>query len=373
MKKWMGRLTVKQWILTISGAASFLVFLILLGLSAFWEGKPYAQQMAKRWADGKGVAQVSVFLSQNAALDEDRIEAFGHNLDTALVEAAITNDSENENARLWISAYSAGGKITLSSAKGNVTADALGVGGDYFQFHPLDLIYGSYFSGTDLMQDHVIIDEDAAWQLFGSNDVVGQYVSIGGIPHIITGVVRRENDKMAQNAGVTETIVYVSYSTLQKYGTQQGINCFEILMPNPVKGYALNYVGENIGVEEGEREIIENTSRYGLVEKIKVLASFPTRSMNAKAIVYPFWENIARGYEDILALLLAFELLFLLYPVGLIVWLIVRLWKRRTWHFKDILNWMDNKREQFRAFCRKRKTEKKKEKKEKKKKGEETL
>lgn len=358
MKKWMSRLTGKQWGLLVSGVVSFLLFLILSGMSGYYAGKPYAQQLAQRWSGAKGVAQVSVFLSQNAALTEDRIEEFGHKLDTALVEAAITSESENASARLWISAYSAGGKITINGKNGSVTADALGVGGDYFQFHPVKLLYGSYFTGDDLMQDHIIIDEDAAWQLFGSNDVVGQYVTIGGIPHMITGVIQREDDKMAKDAGVTGTIVYVSYNTLEKYGMQQGINCFEILMPNPVKNYAFNYVSENIGIDENEREIIENTSRYGLLQKLKILGSFPTRSMNAKAIVYPFWENIARGYEDIIALLLFFEILFLLYPAVLLIWFIARLWKRRTWHMKDILNWLDDRREQFRAYRRRKKLKK---------------
>lgn len=49
-------------------------------------------------------------------------------------------------------------------------------------FHPLKLITGSYFSGNDLMQDYCIIDQDAAWQLFGSNDVVGMTVYIGNVP-----------------------------------------------------------------------------------------------------------------------------------------------------------------------------------------------
>lgn len=361
MKKWIGRLTGRQWKWVISGAVSFLLFLILFFTAGILEKKPYAQQLADRWADGKGVAQISVFLSTNAVITEERVVEFGHYLDNALIEAAITNESENPSARLWISAYSANGKITVSSNKGTITASALGVGGDFFQFHPLKLIYGSYFAGSDLVKDRIIIDEDAAWQLFGSNDVVGQYVNIGGVPHIISGVIRRESDKMARDAGLTETLVYVSYDTLQKYGTQSGINCFELLMPNPVKNYAYNYVSEQIGVDEGEREIIENTKRFDTLEKLKFLASFPTRSMNAKAIIYPFWENIARGYEDILTLLFVFEILFLLYPIVLLVVLIVRLWKKRTWHWKDIRNWLSDRQEQFRQFLKNRKARKEKE------------
>ena len=36
---------------------------------------------------------------------------------------------------------------------------------------------------------------------------------------------------------------------------------------------------------------------------LEVAASFGTRSMWQKAIYYPYWENIARGYEDILSIL----------------------------------------------------------------------
>lgn len=358
MKKWTNKLTKKQWAFLISGVVSFLVFLILTGTSSMLANRPYAQKMVRRWSDEKETAQISAFLSQNAALTVDNILEFEHNLDKALEEASITGDSERASARLWVDAYSASGRITLSSRNGSLEGDALGVGGDYFQFHPLKLLYGAYFSGEDLMQDHIIIDEDAAWKLFGSNDVVGQYVTVAGVPHMISGVVERENDSMARKAGVNSTIIYVSYDSLDKYGTHSGISCYEILMPNPVKKYAFNYVSEHLGVEESESKVIENSHRFGLAEKFRILGSFPTRSMNEKAIIYPFWENIARGYEDMVSLLLVFEILFLTYPVLLVVILLVRLWRRRTWHIKDIKNFLIDRKDRYRENRRKNKIKK---------------
>ena len=44
--------------------------------------------------------------------------------------------------------------MTLSNGKTNLTADAIGIGGDFFLFHPLTLLNGSYFSGNDLMKDY---------------------------------------------------------------------------------------------------------------------------------------------------------------------------------------------------------------------------
>ena len=174
--------------LGISGGISFLVFLILLFVTKHVTGTQYTQQMAERWSEQGNVAQVSCFFAANSDTTEDTILMFEHGIDSALTEASVVQESENPGARLWADAYSADGKITLTNGKSSVSADAIGIGGDFFLFHPLRLINGAYFSGNDLMQDYCVIDEDAAWQLFGSYDVAGMTVYISGIP---SGRVRR--------------------------------------------------------------------------------------------------------------------------------------------------------------------------------------
>ena len=107
-------------------------------------------------------------------------------------------------------------------------------------------------------------------------------------------------------------------------------------MPNPITGFAANYIREQLGADEKETEVVENTTRYSLVTRLKLLTQFGTRSMNGKAIIYPYWENIARGYEDILMVMTLFELLFLLYPVilGLVFFCIW--WRHKGWTGKDV-------------------------------------
>lgn len=331
MKKFLQRLSGKQLILLCTGILSCIVGLVINGVGGYMAGKLDAQNMAERWSDDGDVSQISCFFSREAGITENNLINFEHALDTALEEASIVNDSDNAGARLWADAYSASGRITLTSQRASVEVTAVGVGGDFFLFHPLKLLAGAYFSGSDLMQDHIVIDEDAAWQLFGSNDVDGQMITIGGVPHMIAGVIKREDGRMADAAGLSSSVAYVSYSTLEQYGIDYGLNTYELVMPNPVTGYAKNYVMENIGVTGNEVEIVENTTRYGLLARFKLLAQFPTRSMSSKAIIYPYWENIARGYEDILTLLLVLTMLFLLYPMVLLVILIVRAWKHKTW------------------------------------------
>lgn len=336
MKKWLRSLSGKQIKLGLSAGICAILFLILTGVIALLAGAQAEQRIARRWSSDGGTAQVSCFFSPNAGVTQDSIESFEHSLDNALKEASIEQESPNPGARLWADAYSADGTITLSTDKGSVQADALGIGGDFFLFHQLTLLSGSYFSGNDLMHDYVILDRETAWQLFGSTDVAGMLVTISGRPHMVIGVVERPSGKLYEAAGLDGPRVFVSYETLSAYGNSGGINHFEIVMPNPVKQYALNYVREQLGSQEREVEVLENSTRYGIGKRLRLLLDFGTRSMNGKAIIYPYWENVARGYEDILALLTLFQMVFAIYPSGvLLVWIVIR-WKNKTWTARTV-------------------------------------
>lgn len=336
MKKWLRSLSGKQIKLGLSAGICAILFLILTGVIALLAGAQAEQRIARRWSSEGGTAQVSCFFSPNAGVTQDSIESFEHSLDNALKEASIEQESPNPGARLWADAYSADGTITLSTDKGTVQADALGIGGDFFLFHQLRLLSGSYFSGNDLMHDYVILDREMAWQLFGSTDVAGMLVTISGRPHMVIGVVERPSGKLYEAAGLDGPRVFVSYETLSAYGNSGGINHFEIVMPNPVKQYALNYVREQLGSQEREVEVLENSTRYSIGKRLRLLLDFGTRSMNGKAIIYPYWENVARGYEDILALLTLFQMVFAIYPSGvLLVWIVIR-WKNKTWTARTV-------------------------------------
>lgn len=342
MKKRRKSFSVRQIVLAIACVVSLLIFGVLLLISNLLINRLETQQAAMRWSEQGDAAQISCFFSVNARVTKDTLEEFSHGVDSALEEASIVSTSENEGARLWTDAYSANGKITIKSNISSVTVDAVGIGGDFFLFHPVQLLSGSYFSGNDVMQDYCVLDELTAWKLFGSNDIAGQVVEINGVSHVVTGVVGHEEGKLHEAAGLDEALVYVSYDTLSKYGSNNGINHYEIVMPNPVSGYALNYVTEHIGISENDVDIVENSSRYSLLGRIKQIGEFSTRSMNGKAIIYPYWENVARAYEDILAILMLFMLLTVGFPVIIIVVTIILLWKRKTWTVKGVLlKWKD--------------------------------
>jgi hypothetical protein len=326
----------KRKILSITGAVSFVIFLIFMGIIASLISQDASQQMAVRWGDGKDVAQVSSFFAREAQVSQDTLENFRHSIDDALQANSIMGESDNPSARLWTDAYSAAGKLTVKSDRGSIDAEAIGIGGDFFQFHPEQLLYGAYFSGNDVLKDYCVLDEDGAWQLFGSSDVAGQMVTINGIPHVVTGVIRRPDGRLYQEAGLDTTIVYVSYETLHDLGTDYGINHYEIVMPNPVSSFAANYIRDNIGVPEDNMEVVENSTRYDLIKRLGLITKFGSRSMNGKGIIYPFWENVARGYEDITALLTFISLLFLGYSIVLAVIGVILGWKHKRWTLKSM-------------------------------------
>lgn len=339
IKEFLKSLSPKQIVFSLLFFLSLLLYLIL----TLWIGKKTGslidQQAAGRWDGEGGSAQVSCFLAEGVEMDEFKIRNFQQQLEQSLLEVSSElRENQEEQKRLFIDAYSSLGRITVVSEKGNLEANAVGVGGDFFLFHPLQLVSGSYFSGDDLMKDSVVLDEDAAWQLFGSSNIAGKSVMIGGIPHYISGVVKRQEDRFAQGAGLTETVVYLSNESLLAYGEGGGISVYEVTAPNPVKGFLANCVREKLGVEERDMVVVENSSRYRMEALIPVILSFGTRSMQNSAVKFPYWENIGRGWEDIAALTLVFRCLFLLIPAVIFVVFLVIKWRNRTFTFKDIKN-----------------------------------
>ncbi len=348
MIKIIKRPSGKQLVWTIIGAVCLLLAVTLSVFSAGIKDSQPSQQMAERWDSEGGAAQVSCFFSSDQSVTPDTIMAFEHTMENQLETASI--EAPSENARLWVDAYSAKGKLTLSTTHGSTEANAYGVGGDYFLFHPLGLEEGGmYFSGSDLMQDRVILDQNTAWQLFGSYDIAGQPITIGSGTNshtgIVAGVVESESGWMNERAGAQTGTVYVSYEVLDTFGSHNGINSYEVVMPNPVTGFAKNMVTENIGLEEDSIEVVENSSRYSFFSLLSVLGQFGTRSMNAKAIIYPYWENAARGWEDILSVILLLQLLLYLVPVVLVTVLCVKLWRRRRFHWSDVKDWLADRQE----------------------------
>ena len=320
----------KKWV--IWGLISVLC-LSFLGLLFLIEGvmqkKLYDQQMAERWSREGNAAQISAFYSKEEVEDATYFKGIQQSVDKALQQASIT--AENENARLWIDAISRSGKVTLRSERATVEINAMGVSGEFFQFHPQKILSGSLFHQDSMMQDGVVIDKETAWQLFGSSNVAGMQIMIGQVPHFVTGVIERPTGRLAKAAGLEKPICYLSLESMENYGMAIGGFTYEIVLPNPIKNFALSTMQTAVGVDNENVVLIENSSRFHVLPLLNVMKQFGIRSMSFREISYPYWENVARGYEDIFAVFLGMKLLFLIEIVAFLLAVVVTCWKRKTW------------------------------------------
>ena len=309
-------------------AAFVLCTMLLACIERGMIGGLSTQKLAKRWSKEAEFAQFACYFTEEAYFDVNQIFSIEHTLVTKMQEASI--ESENENGgRNWIDAYSTQGMLHISSNRADMTVRAFGVGGDFFQFHPLTLLDGNYFDASDENEDGVVIDEMVAWQLFGSNNVAGMEVEINGRIYPIRGVVRSDKGIYSEAVKEEDATIYVSYPILAGETGDLPVDCYEVLIANPVKGFGKDTLISALGMEEDNYELIECSARYDLAHRFDVIKNFGVRSMTTKNIVFPYWENRARGYEDISALFLVLEMICMIYPVGWLLKKFYGYWKRR--------------------------------------------
>jgi len=286
-----------------------------------------SQKAAKRWRGENALefTQLTCYLPVAEKIGLNEVYAFRESVDKKLHEAAL--DIGNDD-RLFLDAWSTSGKLDVSSDRGSGEASVIAVGGEFFSFHPIRLLSGSYISEKDLMQDRVLLDEELAWLLFGGTELEGLSLRVNGKPFMVAGVIEREDDfasELAYNSGMGLFMSYDAYSEL----LGGGIDCYEMVLPEPVKGFGEGVVRESF--KTGREEIVENSTRFGFGGLIDLIGSYGSRSMQTKGIIYPYWENAARCIEDWCALLMTLAMICAAIPaITALVWLIrlIRMGKR---------------------------------------------
>lgn len=285
---------------------------------------------AERWRGENELrfAQVACFLPEDEKKDIETVETFRRAVDQAMVDASLVEAQEAVRpgqtsveavqlaSKLYRDAYSGTGKVSVSNGAVNAAVKAIGVGGEFFLFHPLQLRSGSYLSENDLMQDRVILDEELAWRLFGSPDVAGLSVMIAGEPFYVAGVVHREDDFASRKAYTDGAGIFMSYTALHKL-TSCGIGCYEIVLPDPISGYGRGVVEKSFPIGGGD--IVEVSDRYSIGHLFSIVKDFGVRSMRTGDVIYPYWENAARLTEDYLALLAVLTVLFGAAPAVIVI------------------------------------------------------
>lgn len=296
-------------ILSINGLL-LILFCVMLLVWSWLSGLLLTQSAADRWRgeSEERFAQISYFLPSDGLTDISGVMSFASTVDQKMVDASL---EATENGELWTAAWSGSGTITVAGEKGSATTEALGVGGNYFLFHPFLLRSGSYIYEDDLMGDRVVLDVEMAWRLFGSDDVAGMQVTINGVPFYIAGVIERETDFASTETYSGEAGMFMSYETLRNL-TGALISTYEIVMPDSISGYAYGIVNDSFPAQGGI--IVENSNRYNLSNIWDLLRNFSQNTLRTSAVALPYWENAARIVESYTCVVLVVMIILLVFP-----------------------------------------------------------
>ncbi|MCL2517022.1 MAG: ABC transporter permease [Oscillospiraceae bacterium] len=305
-----------------------------------------SQKGAERWmtndVNSLRYAQISAYISSTAGYTENNLPQLRNDINMDLESASIK--SENENAKLWIDAYST--ESTINIDKIQTLINVTGVGGDFFYFHPLPLISGNYLPSDEILTDFVLLDEILAWQIFGGYDVAGMEIYIFEAPYTVAGVVTREYGELYSLAyGGESPRMYMSFYSLNKIQPGKNITCYEIIMPNPVSNFALDMIKKSMGaINKSSVTFIENSKRYKLLNLYKTIPELPNQSMRMNNVTYPYWENIAAVKTNICAIIVFFNTVFIVIGVLFSAVNIIIIVKKYDITFKHLKRIIDKRR-----------------------------
>ena len=108
------------------------------------------------------------------------------------------------------------------------------------------------------------------------------------------------------------------------------ITAYEIVMPDPVEGYASSTVKKAFGEESGVI-VVDNTNRYKIPSLWEDIRQFALLGMRTGAVRYPYWENVALGWETIFAALFLLECILIVLTILLLLWMLIHWYRNRSW------------------------------------------
>ncbi len=285
-----------------------------------------SQMAAERWRgqNNTDFLQYSVFFPADKRLEKMEIEEQREAIQRLLLETVMIDD---RNKRQWIDAYSSESKVMATSEHGSVSLQAFGIGGDYFFFHPLLLVDGVFIGDGDISKHRVVLDDTAAWGLFGSSNVMGMEVKINDQLFVVAGVVHNDSNVFTNRTKSDSGSIYLHYSIFNAL-CDVGINSYEVILPELVSGYSNSVLARVFSPESGE--IVQNSNRFHLSTISKRAFTTSAMIIQQRGIAWPYFENAARLIEYRLVhifwfmLLLLFILFIILLPSARSVYLIIK-------------------------------------------------
>ncbi len=298
---------------------------------------------AQKWDRDGESSQISCYFSDDAGFTTDGVYALRAHLNKTLQDAVSRPDGKTPEIP---DAYSTpiGSDLITSDNTGQGEAELTAVGGEFFLFRDFRLLSGAYFSDRDLMQDGAVIERSLAWTLYGSANVAGQNIYIGGVQFYIAAVIDDPTDKYQKRTINELPRVYVSYkgaeqlpsarysSQEQGYGGYTGgdapaqlrkVSCYECIMYDPVENFAYSTVNKYLkDMYKGKYKTVNNTKRFTSSAMVKAYKKRSDYAVRKDTITYPYWENASRIAEFKISPLYYIRRICFVIPALTSVWLL---------------------------------------------------
>lgn len=318
------------WVLAVG--LSLVVFAVLLRGDRQTVETLSSQLAAERWeTEEKPYALSTVFFTDKDGIPQTAVSEIRLNVENALTAAGVASDTHP-----WLYAFSRTEQAELKNGVAGTTVEMTLVAGDYFDIHPLSIRNGWYLDDSEVMRDRIILDRQTAWDLFYSDNVVGQYLEWNGQRYMVAAVVDTEPGKY-NDLAAGDTQRAWAFADSPAADQSQGFTCAEMVLPQPVDGFGVSTLQSVLEayLPEGTAAF-SNSDRFSLLNRWDALRNIGTRWMEFQGIHYPYYENAARLVENHLGLRLVPEALFLGFPVtSLLIWLLM-LNHKRTWGLHSI-------------------------------------
>lgn len=255
-------------------------------------------------ADAQTYHRISVFFTDKEAQSEEGIVQIKNSILDNLYQE--TGESKEEVKRMVYDTYSGQTKLQIDRKGRYYEVDAKAVGANYFSFHKMEFVEGNAFMEGITGEDAVVISESLAFKVFGSSDAIGQVLMSEGKLLVVCGVVKDENDFMSKQVEEELCKLYIPYKKAVNVLGEVPITSYEVVTLESMQGYAEKLVKKAVGIDEYAEEntldkygveVIDQSSRFDVIENIKRMCSFHQRVIRTSAISYPEWENQLRIVE----------------------------------------------------------------------------
>ncbi len=278
---------------TIFSSVFLLIFLIIFFSISYITKSCESQRAAERWqSEDLRYAQLTAFISEDAGFNYNSAKQVHNNIVKKLADDSYASQNGEKVALTNTLSQT---KLTFKSVLDSCEAQVYFTGDDHFIFHPYEFISGWYYTGDESSDNFVVLNEELAFRLYGGTNVAGLEIEVSGIKCVVLGVTsgplsERENKLWEKDI----PRAYMMSGFYENIDNDLPITCFEALLPNPVKDYAMNIFKEAVMFDENSVEIIENSQRCRYINLLKSIFKEDTDMMRKNTIYYPYWENAAR-------------------------------------------------------------------------------